>query len=264
MNKLRRSFWLFRIEVRKLHGLAHARALSYRRIDAGSDTLHILCVNRKEYLKAAMLCANSAWQFRPDLKVSLHMDLKMYPEYVKRARRFHRPDRISVVPVEEGKTWQYLKINVLSQLSSDDHFCDADVKWNGALPKLLSPTFYLKEERLSKNSQYQDLLGYMQITDSSLFMVNTTFVSLKTTSNSRLLSQRALHFLEEIEKFVSFQESQGIMVAKVKRLSEQLAISIAAQEIFAESEIEYLKIQDKPMDGGLIESYFIGTLRGWD
>jgi hypothetical protein len=53
-------------------------------------------------------------------------------------------------------------------------------------------------------------------------------------------------------------------IPQLRRMSEQIALSVAIQSHSFESlQVRVLKDKDHVMDGGIAESYYLGSSRGW-
>lgn len=262
--KLRRELMLTRFHIRKFLEKIRQKMVSKRKFPIGDQTVHIICVRKKEYLVAGARCANSIWHYNPGVRVRFYIDEKLSNEKRYLMRKLNRQDRAEII-VERGfDSWQELKLKViLHRLTTKDFFCDADIYWNAPLPIERTGFYFAAEPSLLSREPYISVLNDsgIQVKDN-FFMANSSFIKLDESLDRTIFAREVWLYFEEIRKVCASSHYENAKVQKIMRLSEQIALSIAIN-----SKVEFfksLKSSDKPMDGGIAESYYLGTTKGWD
>jgi len=263
IHTLRRLFWLFR--MRNKHLIRDFNRVIRPTKTAGRDglTIHILVTSRREYINAGIKCAQSFLDFNPNSKIMYYVDSANL-HYLKRKIRRKLPGfKTEIEIVSSEKRWQEHKLNIiLNKLSSTDIFCDADLYWNGTPDISLAPFGFVKEFILNVNPTFNMLLNHLGISERNYPMINTSVVALGEYANHKQLAEQTKKLYERILESCSSPNSQISQIEKISRLSEQLALSIALTEVVGDN-LHFLKFTDSPMDGGIAESYYLGTTKGW-
>jgi sulfur carrier protein ThiS len=227
------------------------------------STLHILMMNKKEYVDTGVRCAGSFLDHNPGFRVSFYVDKENEGNLRRKIKRWKlsKISQVEVLPSE--KPWQLHKLEIiLKNITSNDFFCDADLYWNGQVNQSLTPLCFVREEVLSENGTYKKLLEILGLTERSFAMFNTSVVALGQFAQNESLRKEAI---EIYTKIVEICEDSSISLdqrGKILRLSEQIALSIAFSYVF-KGNLKFLKEIDSPMDGGVAESFYLGTTRGW-
>ena len=92
-------------------------------------------------------------------------------------------------------------------------------------------------------------------------MINTSLVFLGDLSGNLKFKKRLNQAYDEILAFAKNRDYFQEPNKKLIRLAEQLAITIAVHSTV--SSFQTLKSSDFPFDGGIAESYYLGTTRKW-
>lgn len=262
--RARQEFMLIRYHGRKTAERIKQKISSNRQIPAGEKSIHIICVRKKEYLKAGIKCANSIWYHNPNLNVVFHIDseLSKFKDYM--IQKLHRKDRIKFEIEDSIRSWQELKLNViLHGLKNGDYFCDADLYWNSRLPEQESGMYFAAETALLSKEPYFSALSAAGIEiDSDAFMANSSFIAIGYNLEREEFSNEVEDCFRKLMAACSSGRIEGSARKKILRLSEQISLSIAINN--RRDYFSPLKASDKPMDGGIAESYYLGTTKGWD
>lgn len=260
----RRELMLIRFHGRKLRERLNQYLASKRSVEVGCKTVHIICVRKKTYLKAAIRCANSIWYHNANVRIVFHIDSQNAAHSKHFLRKLHRRDR-AILRIENNfQSWQELKLRViLHELDSNSYFSDADLYWNAPLPNSQKGMYFVTESSILNHIPYGTAINAAGITlGCNTFMANTSFMYLGLEKLDHQL------FAAEVEEMFSNLRLAAIKVGfekkieeKVLRLSEQISLSIAINKRLGS--FEALKSTDRPMDGGIAESYYLGTTKGW-
>jgi hypothetical protein len=260
----RREFMLMRFHGRKLRERFNQYLASKRSVEVGCKTVHIICVRKKAYLKAAIRCANSIWFHNASVQIVFHLDSQNVAHSKHFLRKLHRRDRAILLIESNFQSWQELKLRViLHDLDSNSFFSDADLYWNGPLPNSQKGMYFVTESSKLNDNPYGTVISAAGITiGCNTFMANTSFMFLgEGTLDHQQFAAEVEEIFENLRLAaikVGFEEK---IQEKVIRLSEQIALSIAINKRLGS--FEPLKLTDRPMDGGIAESYYLGTTKGW-
>jgi hypothetical protein len=183
---------------------------------------------------------------------------------MKKLKRWRLTSLSDVEILATEQPWQRHKLEiVVNKMSSTDLFCDADLYWNGSPKSSLAPYCFVREYSLSENTIYNHLLEILGLDSKNYAMLNTSVVALgRYAKNENIQNAAFSHYQKVMEICDDFSISIG-QRDKVKRLAEQLSLSIALAHL-EKGQVRFLKEKDSPMDGGIAESYYLGTTRGWN
>lgn len=234
--------------------------LAYKDASPSAYVANLLVVKKPIYAKIAKICAESFYYYNPRCKILVHVD-SFTEELVE--KELQKLIRLGVVQIRrvnsDAPTWQELKLQlVLSMTIDNEFFMDADLRWNGPLPKLNSVTYFVNEFDFDQKSPYSEMVqlpswGF----GSSVSMKNTSFVSwgtYRTTSEDRALIESVMTYINKIclieNQFPHHQDS-------LIRISEQIALSVLADKI--PEKVNFLKSEDGFRDGTFVESSYFGA-----
>ena len=239
--------------------------LKFRNIEISGKKVHILASKRTEYVRSAILCANSIWEHSPEITIVIHTDIQNSQLIKMKFNKFDRGDRISINLLNENSTWQQHKLHIiLNEMQPHDIFSDSDIFWNGPIPAVTKTLIFVKENEKFKNEPYRTLSELCSWGEEfEINMFNTSVISLGLNLNIRSFRSDVLKAYTEIENAIAFNELPDNWNSKIKRLIEQLSISYALSQLRQE-DFSCLKEKDRPMDGSIAESYYLGTTLGWD
>ena len=262
--KFRRELMLFRYHARKFFHIKYQYLASFRKVQIGKSSVHIICVRKKDYLWATIRCVNSIWLHNPEMKVMIYIDtnLSIYRDLLM--RKLHRSDRVTLVVTDDFESWQELKLRViLDCLGEYDFFSDADLYWNESFPKSQKGFYFAAEESLLNREPYFSIIKASGINlKNNCFMANSSFISLGRGLDRSEFKSEVEFYFRQLRATVTKDFYEEAIRNKILRLSEQIALSLAINSRL--SIFEQLKSTDKPMDGGIAESYYLGTTKGWD
>ncbi len=264
VKKIRRKFWLFR--MKKRHSLRDLKRFLIPNNQSTFDNwyLHILVVNKTEYIDAGIRCAGSFLDHNPGSKLKFYVDPQNHWYLMKKLKRWRLTSLSDVEILATEQPWQRHKLEiVVNKMSSTDLFCDADLYWNGSPKSSLAPYCFVREYSLSENAIYNHLLEILGLDGKNYAMLNTSVVALgRYAKNENIQNAAFSHYQKVMEICDDFSISIG-QRDKIKRLAEQLSLSIALAHL-EKGQVRFLKEKDSPMDGGIAESYYLGTTRGWN
>jgi hypothetical protein len=259
----RKELMLARYHLRKRKERAQQYFNAKSVTPIGEKKIHLITVNKKAYLIAAIRCANSIWFHSPEIQIVIHIDshLIQYQDFL--LRKLDRKDRVKIQLEKSFQSWQELKLKViLHDLSENDSFCDADLYWNAPIPVSTSGIYFSAEKALLARDPYATAIRDSGIAISQeYFMANSSFIALgKLPGKSSFVEDVESNF-QRLRNQVQLGEYEQNFRLKILRLSEQIALSITINKM--NSHFIALKDSDKPMDGGVAESYYLGTTKGW-
>ena len=223
-----------------------------------------MCTSRIEYVDSTIKCLNSFWEFNPDYSACIWLDTPFWERRIELFAKLDRPKQTFFRTIPEAtREWQWNKLLIIvDYMESEDFFSDADIIWNGKLPEFNSPAFFLKEFDLMKRAASRRLLSNLDIVENQgTFMYNVSFVKLLELSKHFELSETSKSHYEIIRGIEPDEILGEEDIPSLHRMSEQIAISLAAQGLIRE--LSVLKNSDHVMDGGIAESYYLGSSSGW-
>lgn len=224
---------------------------------------NVLVVKRPVYVEVAKVCIESFCYFNSQYNVIVHVDSHTEQLVCKRFKNLIRKQRVKVVTVSnQNDTWQIQKTDLICSLAgSKSIFMDADLKWNGPLPKFSGITFFVNEFLLDQHSDYNSVLRKIFGNKDNLGgMKNTSFFSWDGIDLSSAQKKRIKEIEHAISVFASSQSQTEFsdQLSNLKRMSEQLALSLFVEEIQG-VKLNYLKSKDGFKDGAFVESSYFGA-----
>jgi hypothetical protein len=165
---------------------------------------------------------------------------------------------------EENASWQFSKLKLILDLSgSRDFYMDADLKWNGPLPKLNATAFFVREFKLESKREYSDLLTLMKVPDlKTNSMKNTSFFAWNGSKAPDNVAFKLIDFWNEMLETIEQMSVSDQVRISLTRISEQLSLSA----LIPDSESSFIKDVDSQFDGAFVESSYFGatgTRFGW-
>lgn len=251
---------LYRMEI--VGKRTRQKLLSFRP-DSNHNHFHLLCVRRSEYIEAAKKCANSIWEHMPGATVTIWVDQSSL-QVLRSKKGFDRPSCLEVRRIEnEDLDWQLNKMTIiLEKMGPNDTFTDADIVWNGELSKQDGNLFFVNEGDMRKLTKFNYLLNQLGLdSHRKWFLLNVSVVRLQEGMRDSAFQIRCASLYSSIRKLESNELLGEIDARDLRRLAEQITLSIAVQE---RSDFVVLKDSDSVMDGGIAESYYLGSSRGWN
>jgi hypothetical protein len=263
LDDFRRSFWLYRMKRKHMLRDFLRFILPKRNGQLNESTLHILVVNQKEYIDAGVRCAGSFLDYNLGFRVSFYVD-KENQDYLRRKITQWKLGKIAQIKVvTSNKPWQQHKLDIiLGDMTGNDLFCDADLYWNGVVDLTLAPFCFVQENILNENETYRKLLEALGLAERNYSMFNTSVVALGVFAQNEVLKNEVFDIYTQILKTCEDTTIPLGKREKIERLSEQIALSLSFSHVI-KNELNFLKDLDSPMDGGIAESFYLGTTRGW-
>jgi len=229
-----------------------------------SRAIHLLFMKRDQYFQPTIKCLNSIWFNSPREKITVWVDVERKQLFEKSISKLHRSDRVElrIIPLPD-REWQRNKLEIIVKLMErSDLFTDADMIWNSVPPRLEKPLFFVDEYDLGKRTNTRWLLKQLGLDrDFGWRMLNVSVVALGEKSKYPVFANRSIELYEKIRTLSQDSELGSDDLPGLHRMAEQIALSIAAQEL---GEYRVLKETDSYMDGGLAESYYLGAINGYD
>lgn len=221
---------------------------------------NLLVVKKPIYAGIAKICVESFIHFNPSCHVIIHVDLITLKEVSRNLRKLIKKGKVSLHLLEDkNSSWQELKLNlVLSMKDINEFFMDADLRWNGRIPDLDSPKFFVEE------FFFQDREPYLSLINSenwefgkTISMKNTSFIywgSSHPDAEYQQIVEKVMFFLEQYCGDASMEliEKESLM-----RISEQVALSTMVDNL--KIPITFLKEVDGYRDGSFVESSYFGA-----
>ena len=221
---------------------------------------NILIVRNPIYCDLAKVCVVSFLHFHPKSIVKIHVDGSTFEKSKITFKREIRKKRVTlIVSDNDTSTWQELKmITVLGMHQSNEFFMDADMRWNGVLLGLKGVTFFVEEFTLQNKSPYAQMLKSPLFAEfDRASMKNTSFISWGNYKVTQTEKDWVLAFEKLIIETVNTDLVPRDDKSFVKRISEQLALSLFVHKI--SEEIFFLKVNDGHRDGSFLESSYFGA-----
>ena len=220
--------------------------------------VHLLVVKKPSYSRIAQVCVESFLYYHPHSQIVIHAD-SITEKSLKKVMRAvgKRNDLEILIEQDEAQTWQEQKIEIIMKLSgTHDIFIDADLKWNGSMPRKSGVCFFVEEFIFKNNALYDELFRNMDLlTQVDNSMKNTSYFS---WGGEWLNPSKRLKLLEFIGGFQKQVDAIGLPTMKrdeILRIVEQLGLSI----MFERRECSFLKEKDTQFDGSFVESSYYGA-----
>lgn len=262
-NTLRTVSQMLRANLRYLQSVAWSLKYLYlpkSSVGQSEYLANLLVVKKPIYAGIAKICVESFLYFNPFCNVVVHVDSNTHKEVSRKLRRLINRGKVSVNLLEDqDSSWQELKLKLaLSMKNTDEFFMDADLRWNGPIPNLESPKFFVEE------FSFQDREPYLSLIHSknwefgkNLSMKNTSFVYWGSSHPDAEYKQVVDRVMIYLEKYCSEASMQFIEKESLMRISEQVALSILVD--YLKIPITFLKEVDGYRDGSFVESSYFGA-----
>jgi hypothetical protein len=240
-------------------------SLKYRNFIASNHTAfeytgNLLVVKKPIYAELAKLCAESFLFFNPKCKLIINVDSATEIAVSKAFKSLAKKRNVEIKKIDrDNDSWQDIKLGVILQTQEKDaFFMDADLRWNGPIPRLAGITFFVNEFKLKDNPTYSKLLessGWHS--DNDFTMKNTSFLywgDYKPADKDRAFIVKAMNRIQELC-------DSGVIPAEdtdfIRRISEQIALSTLVD--VRNLEVNFLKAVDGYRDGSFVESSYFGA-----
>lgn len=224
----------------------------------------IVCVKRPIYVNLAIKNINSLHFYNSSHLVTLYVDTQCKKAYQSMRSKIDYPKnvRIRLINVSGEVPWQILKVRTLLQASrAGQILTDADGIWRK--DPTIDPskvTFLVQAYPFTKNKFEMKLLKVITKNEKIVSYIHyvTGFVSLPRNLLTKKLENDCIKYTQRIidvspRLSVSHETSEGL-----KRLAEEIGLSIAIQHNIPNEKITTLKRKDGPGDKYILQSMYYG------
>jgi hypothetical protein len=221
---------------------------------------NLLVVKKPVYAGIAKICVESFVHFNPSCNVIVHVDSNTHKEVSRKLRKLIKRGKVSLHLLEDqDSSWQELKLNLaLNMKNINEFFMDADLRWNGQIPNLDNPKFFV-EEFLFQNRE-----PYLSLTNSknwefgqNLSMKNTSFIYWGLSHPDVEYQRIVERIMVILQQYCSEASMELIEKESFMRISEQVALSVLVD--YLKIPITFLKEVDGYRDGSFVESSYFGA-----
>jgi len=262
-NTLRTFYRMLRAYLRNLQSVAWSLKYLYlpkSSVGQCEYLANLLVVKKPIYAGIAKICVESFLHFNPFCNVVVHVDSNTHKEVSRKLRKLIKRGKVSVHLLEDqDSSWQELKLKLaLGMKDINEFFMDADLRWNGQIPNLDSPKFFVEEFFFQDREPYQSIINSKNWEfGKNLSMKNTSFIywgSSYPDAEYQQIVERIMIFLEQ---YCSDASMELIEKESLMRISEQVALSILVD--YLKIPITFLKEVDGYRDGSFVESSYFGA-----
>ena len=221
---------------------------------------NLLVAKNPIYADIAKKCVESFIYYNSKCNVVIYVDSITHLKVKKKLRKLIKRGKVSLNLLDsKDSTWQELKLNlVLNMDSSNEFFMDADLRWNGPLPILDGPKFFVEEFMFKDREPYASLVKYeFWNFGQNLSMKNTSFIywgTFRPESKFRLIINQIMDTLQlyASQEFLEKSEKESFI-----RIVEQISLSVFVE--YLNIPITFLKEIDGFRDGSFLESSYFGA-----
>jgi hypothetical protein len=221
---------------------------------------NLLVVKKPVYARIAKLCVESFLYFNPSCEVVIHVDSMTQKAVSKKLRKLIKSGRVSVRLLDTGEfSWQELKLDLaLKMIRKNEFFMDADLRWNGPIPKLEAPKFFVKEFSFEDREPYSTLIRSTNWEfGQKLTMKNTSFIYWGTSHPNHEYQKVVGEVMKALRQFCNEAAMGPNEKESLIRISEQVALSTLVD--FLNIPVTFLKEIDRYRDGAFVESSYFGA-----
>ena len=223
--------------------------------------VHLLCVKNPVYAKIAQVCVESFLFHHPAATVIVHCDEATVSAAEDLLGRSRRGRKASVVATFEGSvaSWQEHKVDlILSMNGTSDIFIDADLRWNGPIPRPISGiTLFVNEFDMTERSPYLQVVRRLAPGLTSAHMYNTSFFTFGSVDVGSDLLANVRSELECFPQTLEHSDLGRSDLDQLMRIREQIVLGVSLQ--IAGLQISTLKDSDTVRDGAFVESSYFGA-----
>ena len=233
-----------------------------------SRYFYILAIRRKEYIKQAIFNINSLHYYNANHRVRLHVDEACAVVYQSIKKQLDYPSKVEIVVMDipAKVPWQQIKIDLVFDAGRNDAlFVDADERWF-ADPTDLIPTdqiCFLTKVNIFEENRRESIILRDGLNHQNWLLrthYNTGFVSIPrifAVEEFELKVKEIYNAIINIKRLQRLSEEEDVVG---RRYSEEIALSLAAQEIFNNKQLTVLKESDNFGDRNILQSYYYGCL----
>jgi hypothetical protein len=225
--------------------------------------VHIMLTQNKKYVDLAEICIFSFRFHHPNVRFTLHCDKEMM-EYAKsKFLPSLSENQLIMVEIDSSKDldWQEQKLDIILELSgTNDLMLDADLRWNGSLNIKEEVTFFVEEFEFKSKSPFREIIKKSTIAKTNSSMKNISFFTFGGYELSQLDLLNIRKVLNEYRDVVDSDVVGKLDRDAVGRVIEQFVLSVCSETW--STQVGFVKITDKPLDGGIVESCYFGATGG--
>jgi hypothetical protein len=230
----------------------------------------MLCIRKPVYVDMAVPSINSLHYRNYNIRVLLHLDPVCFDRFLQKRRSLDYAAMVQPILVEDNSAvpWQFTKLDVVLAVSAlGVPFVDADSRWHGDPRSLIQrdrAMFLVKVNRICE-IQHERLLveeglGRPEWIDFIHF--NTGFISIPRDLCSEGFARECRSICRSIYAAVMEVQLDDPQRMLLRHTSEELSLSLVAQDVIGRANIGTLKEQDGPGNRNRLESYYYGALHG--
>jgi hypothetical protein len=169
---------------------------------------------------------------------------------------------------DPGQPWQFTKVEIVLRSASEGlTFVDADERWH-ADPKMFIPPdkvcFLVVVNRFAdipREAAMLERLGEGKLGGSALHY-NTGFAAIPPRFITDGLKAEVRALVRRIYAFPSMDDFSSEENSGVRRLCEEIGLSLGFQKIFGQDSIRTLKETDTLNDRHILQSFYYGCTNG--
>lgn len=225
--------------------------------EAQSYTVHILATNSRNYALLAETCVYSFLRMHKGSNFVIHVDPSLQ-EYARfRFRSLIKREIVEIQLIDSVRSsWQATKLElILDMCGTQELFMDADLRWNGRLPRPYGLTAYLEEFELGTALLPKEL--NVLLPDSrGIRMMNLSFFTFSGGCIGFDAHEETKELQTRINELISYH-SENFEVKNAARMSEQIALSYILGKY--NCKVNFLKVTDNRNDGNFVESCYFGA-----
>ena len=262
-NTLCAIYRVLRTYLRHLQSVARSLKYLYlpkSKVGQREYLANLLVVKNPIYARIAKICVESFIHFNPSCHAIIHVDSITYKEVSRKLRKLIKKGKVSLHFLEEQNlSWQELKLNLtLGMKDINEFFMDADLRWNGRIPNLDSPKFFVEEFFFQDREPYLSLINSKNWEfGKNLSMKNTSFIYWGLSHPDAECQQIVERIMILLERYCSEASMELIEKESLMRIREQVALSILVD--YLKIPITFLKEVDGYRDGSFVESSYFGA-----
>lgn len=260
LRKIKKLLKIALLVVSRRMNSIHFLLFKSKKISDASLEANLLVVKKEIYADIAKICIESFLFYHPNSSVRVHVDSTTeFKVHRKLARTIKRGQVKIEVIQDQNKTWQDSKLDLVLSLSdTKQFFMDADLKWNGIMPKIDEITLFVDEFKFTDNVFYTPLFEKDWFSDYlNSTMKNTSFFYWCGYSPTQNDIEEINLIMRKVSEVSSDPRNDAVFNQSTLRIGEQIALSLVVEK--TGRPIKFLKESDGFKDGSFVESSYFGA-----
>lgn len=224
-----------------------------------SYVANLLLVKDPVYCTLATICLSSFFHHHPKSQAIINVDSLTKVRAEVLFKREIKSNRVNIKMVGNSlSSWQDQKIDLILGIKGENEFfIDADMRWNGVLPKIEEITFFVDEFKFAEKSPYAQLQQSEKFKEyENTSMKNTSFVSWGNYNINSKDRESLAKIKQNLKEINESKLIPSLDKKTITRLSEQIVLSCFVETL--DSKVSFLKSKDGHMDGNFLESSYYG------